>query len=101
MDHQVRWHPEAYDELDAIAQYIAHDSETYAAAVVTRIVEAGDDLVKFPRMGRRVPEWDEDSIRERIVGNYRLIYRYRDEHVLILAVVHGARLLDDSISKRH
>lgn len=61
---------------------------------------AGDDLERFPRIGRRVPEWDHDSIRERIVGNYRLIYRINDEKILIIAVVHGARLLDDSISMR-
>jgi plasmid stabilization system protein ParE len=100
MDHQIGWHPEAYEELEAIAQYIAHDSETYAAAVVTGIVDAADDLTKFPRMGRRVPEWDDDSIRERIVGSYRLIYRIHDERILIISVIHGARLLDDTISER-
>ena len=100
MAHQIGWHPEAYKELDAIAQHIARDSEKYASIVVTRIVAAGDDLERFPRIGRRVPEWDDDSIRERIVGNYRLIYRIKDEKVLIIAVVHGARLLDDSISTR-
>jgi toxin ParE1/3/4 len=64
---------------------------------VTRIVSAADDLLQFPRIGRRVPEWDDDTIRERIVGSYRLIYRVRDEHILIIAVIHGARLLPDDI----
>jgi toxin ParE1/3/4 len=70
MDHQIGWHPEAYKELHAIAEYISADSEAYAAGVVTRIVTAADDLIRFPRMGRRVPEWDDDAIRERIVYNY-------------------------------
>ncbi|MDQ3441478.1 MAG: type II toxin-antitoxin system RelE/ParE family toxin [Planctomycetota bacterium] len=71
MADQIGWHPEAYSELHAIAEYISIDSETYAAAVVTRIVAAVDDLERFPLIGRRVPERDDDAIRERIVGNYR------------------------------
>ena len=100
MDHQIGWHPEAYNELHAIAEYISLDSEAYAAAVVTRIVSAADDLMHFPLMGRRVPEWDDDAIRERIVNSYRLIYRVRDARVLILAVIHGARMLPDDIRDR-
>ena len=100
MAHQIGWHPEAYNELRAIAEYISRDSEAYARGVVTRIVEAADDLERFPLIGRRVPEWDDDAIRERIVGNYRLIYRARDEYVLILSIIHGARLLPDEIRER-
>lgn len=100
MADQVGWHPEAYAELEAIADYISLDSPTYASAVVTRILAAADDLVQFPRMGRRVPEWDDEAVRERIVDNYRLIYRLRDDRILILAVVHGARLLPEEIRQR-
>jgi toxin ParE1/3/4 len=100
MAHQIGWHPEAYNELHGIAEYISRDSEAYAAGVVTRIISATDDLIEFPRIGRRVPEWDDDAIRERIVGNYRVIYRLRDEYILVLTVIHGARLLPDDIHDR-
>ena len=52
MAHQIGWHPEAYNELHAIAEYIAADSEAYARGVVTRIVEAADALERFPLIGR-------------------------------------------------
>lgn len=100
MAHQIGWHPEAYRDLQAIVDYIAADSHVYAAAVATRILSATDDLPRFPRIGRRVPEWDDDAVRERIVGNYRLIYQLQEESILILAVVHGARLLPDDIRHR-
>jgi toxin ParE1/3/4 len=100
MAYQIGWHPEAYKELEAIAEYIAVDSGAYARGVVTRIVDAADELLRFPMFGRRVPEWDDDSIRDRIVGNYRLIYRVREQHILILSVIHGARLLPDDIKDR-
>ena len=45
-------------------------------------------------MGRIVPEFGIENIREIIVGSYRVIYRIRDEDVQILTVHHGAQLLD-------
>ena len=45
-------------------------------------------------MGRAVPEFNDEVIREVIVGNYRVIYRVRADAVEILTVFHGARLLD-------
>jgi plasmid stabilization system protein ParE len=39
-----------------------------------------------------VPELGDESIREVIHGNYRIVYRLRDDVVEIAAVFHGARL---------
>ena len=94
---QVVWLPAALDDLDGIADYIAADSPRYAAAVVERFKAASRDLARFPRIGPRVREWDDDSYRQRIIYSYRLIYRLRDDRVEILAVIHGARLLPDDL----
>ena len=51
-------------------------------------------LIDFPASGRMVPEIGEKSIREVILGSYRIIYRRRSEAVDVLTVHHGARLLD-------
>ena len=37
MAYRVEWSPRAIDDLEAIAQYIAADSEVYAASVVKTI----------------------------------------------------------------
>ena len=47
-------------------------------------------LIDFPQSGRIVPEIGDRSIREIILGNYRIIYRLRSEAVEILTVHHGA-----------
>jgi toxin ParE1/3/4 len=39
-----------------------------------------------------VPERDDQAIRELLVGNYRIVYRLRDDTAEILTVFHGARL---------
>ena len=41
---------------------------------------------------RSVPEVGDESLREVIHGNYRLVYRVRPELVEIVTVFHGAQL---------
>jgi toxin ParE1/3/4 len=47
-----------------------------------------------------VPEWSDKTIRELLVYTYRLIYRIDNDSVLVLAVIHGARLLPDVLRER-
>ena len=46
-------------------------------------------------MGRIVPEYEQDDLKERIFQNYRIVYRVKPEAVEIVAIVHGARLLPE------
>ena len=48
---------------------------------------------QVPQPGRVVPEVGDESVRELFVKSYRLIYEIRREHVVILALIHGARRL--------
>lgn len=99
MDYQVVWSPEALEDVDSIASYIARDSRFYAASVVGTIIETSRSLEKFPLIGRVVPELNQDSIRERFVYSYRLIYRVQDNRITIAAVIHGKRLLDPVVGR--
>ena len=95
MAPRVTWSPAAADDLEGIASYIARDSAAYARAVASKILATAKSLGRFPEIGRVVPEVDDESIRERFVYSYRVIYRIEQHRVLILAIVHGKRLLDD------
>lgn len=95
MDKPVAWSPEAEEDLRSIAEYISRDSPLYAAAVVRKILETARSAGREPWMGRMVPELAVEDTRERFVYSYRLIYRVQSDHVLILAVIHGRRLLEN------
>jgi toxin ParE1/3/4 len=95
MDFEVRWSPEATEDLEAIAEYIARDSGYYARAVVSEMLSASRNVSEFPLIGRIVPEIGDENIRERFVYSYRLIYRIEPKRILIVAVIHGKRLLED------
>ena len=51
-----------------------------------------EGLKDNPRSGRMVPELGDESIREVIHGNYRIVYRLRHDLVEVATVFHGARL---------
>ncbi len=91
----IRWSPEAVADLQDIHDWIARDSPRYARAMVSRLVEAVEQLVVQPRSGRTMPEAHDPTIRELIVESYRLVYRVRDEHVEVITVFHAARLPPD------
>jgi plasmid stabilization system protein ParE len=44
---KIVWSPEAIEDLQSIAAYIARDSEYYARAVVSKIFEGARDLADF------------------------------------------------------
>lgn len=56
MDVEVKWSPEATEDLESIAAYIARDSEYYARAVVTEILSVSRSINELPMIGRVVPE---------------------------------------------
>jgi plasmid stabilization system protein ParE len=59
-----------------------------------RAFRATDRLVQHPCLGKIVPVLETETIREIILGNYRIIYRIREEEVRVVTVHPGARLLD-------
>jgi plasmid stabilization system protein ParE len=90
---RIIWAPQAIQDVEAIRAYVAHDSVHYADLIVGRIVAAVGRLEENPRSGRVVPELGDESVREVIHGNYRIVYRLGQEVVEIATVFHGARLL--------
>jgi toxin ParE1/3/4 len=61
---------------------------------VLDVFAAVERLDLLPQSGRVVPEKNDPQIREILLGNYRIIYRLRDEVAELLTIHHGARLLD-------
>ena len=77
MARQVVWSDPAWEDLEAAAEYIGRDSESYAVAFVQNVKDAAASLVHFAERGQVVPEISDESIRELLVRPYRLIYKDR------------------------
>lgn len=90
---QVKWTLQAADDLESITDFIAKDSHHYARLFAIDVLESVDLLITFPKSGRIVPELKDSAVREIILGNYRVIYRFKNQIVEILTIYHGAKLL--------
>ncbi len=98
---KVKWTEKASSNLQAIHDYIAKDSKTYAARFIKSLIRATTKLAQMPRCGRIVPELEEYGFREVIFQNYRIVYRLVEGcgDVEILAVVHSAREMNKAVRK--
>nr|WP_017851480.1 type II toxin-antitoxin system RelE/ParE family toxin [Leptospira interrogans] len=94
MAKEIVWSLRARSDIQDIYDYITKDSEIYALNVINRIIETVENIPSFPLMGRVVPEFNIENLRERISGNYRIVYRVNKFHnIEIVTIHHSARLL--------
>jgi toxin ParE1/3/4 len=93
MAQRVVWSSRALADVEAIAAYIASDSPSYANTVVRKIVTLTRSLSQFPLSGRKVPEFDNEGLRELLAYSYRIVYLVESNQVTISAVIHGKRLM--------
>lgn len=91
MARKVTWTEVAWSDLEEAANYITKDSPHYAAAFVREARDATRSLTYLADRGRVVPEFDNPSIRELFVRNYRIIYQVTEQTVYIIGFIHGAR----------
>ena len=87
----VIWSEPAKADLRSIHDFIAHDSQHYAKKVTQDIREKTDVLDELPKVGKKVPELNDEAIRELSLYSYRIIYEIKNQDVFVLAVVHRRR----------
>jgi plasmid stabilization system protein ParE len=85
------WTDPSIEDLRSIRDYIARGADYYAANFVEQVILSVERLLRFPKLGRVVPEARDENIRELVYQNYRIIYRIAGERIEILTVVHGSR----------
>ena len=61
--------------MDEQADYHAQYSRTRASRFVENVFRQADFLKKNPYMGRKVPEFNLEAVRELLFRNFRLVYQ--------------------------
>lgn len=67
MAYKLIWSPASRDDLRDIVSFISRDSRQRAEAFGYRLIAETDKLQDFPEIGRVVPEYGIQTIREIIV----------------------------------
>jgi toxin ParE1/3/4 len=97
--YRVIWTPQAECDLREIKRYISRDAPSTARAFIRRIRERVRKMGTMPMAASRAMEAARGDVREIYVGDYRIIFRIRENDVRILTVMHGARLVrEDKLS---
>ena len=102
-EFRVLWTDTARADLEAIVDYIAEENASNALDVLERLEKRARTLRQFPERGRVVPELrilDVLIYRELIDKPWRIIYRYDDKRVYVLAVLDSRRELTSSLLER-
>jgi len=94
--YQVEITKIAGSDIQEIFQYILRDNKKAAIKWVEEIERQIDRLENFPMRCPIIAEAQEleEEYRHLIYGNYRTIFRIEESKVIIMRVIHGARLLD-------
>jgi len=75
MAKRIKWSPKAAQSFEEICNYISKDSEYYASIFAKKVNAIVKEIPKFPMLGRIVPEYQEENLREKVFQNYRIVYR--------------------------
>jgi addiction module RelE/StbE family toxin len=93
MGFKIDFTKPAVADLGGIVRFISRDNPTAAEKTGFTLIETAEKLSEFPFVGRVVPEFKIETLREIIHRPYRIVYRVREEQktIEILRIWHAAR----------
>jgi plasmid stabilization system protein ParE len=84
-------HPEAFEDLDDIYEYIGGFNPGAADRVLDELFAAFDLLSLFPHLGHRRPDLTSRPLRFKAVRSYSIAYTPDLKPMWIVAVIDGRR----------
>lgn len=93
----IIWTARSLSDLENIGDFISKDSTRYAKLTLEKILKTAKMIERNQKIGRIVPELNQNDIREIIMGNYRIIYQVmNNKSSYILTVHHSSRRLSNN-----
>jgi plasmid stabilization system protein ParE len=95
---KITWSRRASIQFENAQRFIAAYDELAADDFIDEALHLIDGLLDNPYIGRKVPEYDLESIRERICKAFRILYHVGDgKDIEILAVYYDGQQLPDRL----
>jgi len=90
---KIKWSPLSAEKLADIVNHISKENPIAARKTAEIIFTSIENLNKFPKSGRVVPELGDPKYREILVENYRVIYSIVVDAINVLTIRHQKQLL--------
>ena len=87
----MSWSQRARTDLKALHDHIARESPQNAKTVAREMLRRADAIEATPFVGRKVPELDDERLREISAYFWRIVYHLRNGKVFIVTLVHKRR----------
>lgn len=95
---KVVWTDRAKQRLRELQDYLANDTPSLAPLIIKRLILRSRQLETLTHVGRSVPEYQHDDVRELLDRPYRIIYRVLPDRVEVLTVRHYRQLLPGDVA---
>lgn len=100
----IEWTFNARENVRSIQAYLkGQNAPKNTVSEVTRaILDAPDQLQSHPKLGRKLPEINQENFRELLHNKYRIIYLLAGEapqKIYILNVIHGRQNIQPFLSQ--
>ncbi len=87
---KVKWTKQAIQDIYSIREYYLPLSTKFATKVTDQIFSKERLLASFPTVGRVVPELNNESVKEIIYNQFRIIYVVLDNELIHIIAVHSS-----------
>lgn len=85
----------ARQDLIDIEDYVSEQSPSRTQALINKLLDRITILETLPQAGPKIPELDNDELRQLVEGSYRILYRIASEETIyILRFLHNRRQLE-------
>jgi plasmid stabilization system protein ParE len=92
--------PEAVEDLQNIWDFLSLDSVPAADRQIEGLLEAFEQLGRWPGKGHRRADMGDRPVRFWPEGSYLIVYREESSPLQIVAILHGARDVPSVIRDR-
>ena len=98
-ERKINLSERADEDIREIFNYFSETSLSGALAKIDLILSRIELLKNFPRLGRVVPQFKNERLREVLAGSYRIAYYIvSDRQIDILSIQHSSRPFDFNYS---
>jgi toxin ParE1/3/4 len=92
---RIDWTRRASRELEEKAEWLAVNRPGAAGSFLTRITEAVERVRDLPWRGRRLSDFEDEPVREIIVGTHRVTYLPEADRILVVTIKHCSEELTE------
>ncbi len=85
---KLKWTRKALSDLARLYEFLAPINRKAAAQTVQSLVTSPTLLIKQPRIGEKLEEFEPRDVRRLLIGRYELRYEIQQSNLYILRIWH-------------